>query len=77
MTDMNTRANMGAIFLYKLATEDNPAEGPTQLTEGHSNCWNPVWTPSALFFLSDREFRKSTICVRNPPQAAVELQEPL
>lgn len=44
-------------FRYKLATEEGPAEGPTQLTEGHSNCWNPVWTPSALFFLSDREFR--------------------
>jgi tricorn protease len=53
--NMNTRQNMAAIFIYKIATDDSPAEGPTQLTEGHSNCWNPVWTPSALFFLSDRE----------------------
>eukprot|EP01043_Picozoa_sp_COSAG02_P107909 COSAG02_NODE_43936_length_370_cov_0.918819_1_plen_102_part_10 len=44
--NMNTRANMGAIFLYRLATDETPAEGPIQLTEGRSNCWAPVWTPS-------------------------------
>ena len=55
--NMNNRANMAAIWLYKIATETAAAEGPTQLTEGHSNCWSPVWTPSALFFLSDRELR--------------------